>query len=158
MWRARASAFRAAASAPSGANQQPWRFVVVTDVEIKRRIRVASEEVERRFYGGAAGEAWIEAIARLGTDARKPFLEIAPCLIAALHHAGLATLPYTPQPMGFLNRILGRPANERPLLIVVAGFPAEGAKLPDIERKPFGEIATFHPLKIPRTPGTLSPR
>jgi nitroreductase len=71
----------AAASAPSGANQQPWHFVVVTDPTLKHRIREAAEAEERAFYGGRAPDAWLAALAALGTDARKPFLETAPYLI-----------------------------------------------------------------------------
>ena len=64
-------------------------------------------------------------------------------LIAAIHNAGLVALPYTPSRMGFLSRILGRPENERPFLVVVVGYPAEGAMVPEIGKKPFEEIATF---------------
>jgi iodotyrosine deiodinase len=64
-------------------------------------------------------------------------------LIAALHHAGLATLTHTPSPMKFLNRILGRPPQERPFLLLVAGYPAPHAMVPEIRRKPLGEIASF---------------
>jgi hypothetical protein len=64
-------------------------------------------------------------------------------LIAALHHAGLATLRHTPSPMGFPNERLGRPENERAAMIVVAGYPADSVKVPDIQRKPLTEIATF---------------
>ena len=64
-------------------------------------------------------------------------------LIASLHVAGLATLTHTPSPMKFLNRILGRPASERPFLLLVAGYPAPGAEVPDISRKALGDIATF---------------
>ena len=71
----------AAGSAPSGANRQPWRFVAVTDPEVKRRIREAAEAEEREFYAGRAGREWLDALAPLGTDAQKPFLEIAPWLI-----------------------------------------------------------------------------
>lgn len=169
-------ALRAAGSAPSGANRQPWHFVVVTDPALKRAIREAAEAEERAFYGGRAPDDWLDALAPLGTDADKPFLEIAPCLIvifaqpygvdaagrriknyyvaesvgiatgllvAALHHAGLATLTHTPSPMGFLRTLLGRPENERPYLILVAGYPAPGATVPAIARKPLGEVATF---------------
>jgi nitroreductase len=73
---------RAAGAAPSGANLQPWRFVVVTDPEVKRRIRVAAEAEEEAFYAGRAPDEWLEALAHLGTDAEKPFLERAPVLIA----------------------------------------------------------------------------
>lgn len=167
---------RAAGTAPNGANHQPWHFAVVTDPEIKARIRVAAEEEERAFYGGGAPQEWLDALAALGTDEHKPFLETAPYLIAifaeryqelpggrrvknyyvqesvgiatgilitGLHHAGLATLTHTPSPMGFLNEILGRPANERPFLILVAGYPADDARVPRITKKPLNEIATF---------------
>jgi nitroreductase len=167
---------RAAGTAPSGANRQPWRFVVVADPAVKRRIRAAAEAEEREFYGRRAPKEWLEALAPLGTDEHKPFLETAPYLIAifaerygiradgsrvsnyyvmesvgiatgfliaALHHAGLATLTHTPSPMGFLNAILGRPANEKPFLLLVAGYPAPNALVPDIARKPLHEIASF---------------
>ncbi len=167
---------RAAGSAPSGANMQPWHFVVVSDPEIKRQIREAAEEEEREFYRERAPQEWLDALAPLGTDEHKPFLETAPCLIAifvqrygltadarkfkhyyaqesvgiatglliaALHHAGLATLTHTPSPMGFLNEILERPETERPFLLLVTGYPAESATVPDIQRKPLDEIATF---------------
>ncbi len=168
---------RAAGSAPSGANQQPWRFVAVSDPDIKRRIREAAEVEEREFYAHRAPPEWLEVLQPLGTDASKPFLETAPWLIgvfirrferladgtkqkhyytdesvglatglllAAVHHAGLVSLTHTPSPMKFLNRILGRPADlERPFLLLVVGYPAGGALVPDIHRKPLGEIASF---------------
>ena len=64
-------------------------------------------------------------------------------LIAALHHAGLATLTHTPSPMGFLNGILGRPINEKPFLLLVVGYPAEGARVPQITKKPLPAFTTF---------------
>ncbi len=166
----------AAGTAPSGANRQPWHFAVVRDAEMKRRIREAAEEEEREFYQNRAPPEWLEALAGLGTDERKPFLEDAPVLIAvfaesyemrgnrkirnyyvsesvgiatgfliaALHRAGLATLTHTPSPMGFLNEILGRPPNERPFLLLVAGYPAADAVVPQITKKPLAEIASFH--------------
>ena len=167
---------RAAGTAPNGANMQPWHFVVVSDPEIKKKIREGAEEEEREFYGGRAPAEWLEALAPLGTDEHKPFLETAPylivifaqsfgllpdgrkvkhyyaqesvgiaagILITAIHHAGLAALTHTPSPMGFLNEILGRPSHERPFLILVVGYPAEGATVPDISKKPLEEIATF---------------
>ena len=73
---------RAAGCAPSGANLQPWRFVVVSDPAIKRRIRLAAEEEERTFYEERAPQDWLDALAPLGTDWRKPFLDTAPYLIA----------------------------------------------------------------------------
>ena len=167
---------RAAGTAPSGANLQPWHFVVVTDPETKKKIREAAEVEEREFYSGKAPQEWLDALAPLGTDEDKGYLEVAPCLIAvfarnyalledgrkvknyyvtesvgislgfliaALHHAGLATLTHTPSPMGFLSTVLDRPANERAYLLLVAGYPADGARVPDITRKPLEEIATF---------------
>lgn len=168
---------RAAGTAPSGANQQPWHFVAVSDPDVKRRIREAAEAEERAFYAHRAPPDWLEALAPLGTDAEKPFLEVAPWLIAvfirrferradgtkrkhyytdesvgiatgfllaALHHAGLASLTHTPSPMKFLNDVLGRPRDlERPFLLVVAGYPAEGARVPDIARKPLADTCTF---------------
>ena len=73
---------RAAGTAPSGANHQPWHFVVVSDPEMKARIRVAAEDEERAFYNGGAPQEWLDALAALGTDEHKPFLETAPYLIA----------------------------------------------------------------------------
>ena len=64
-------------------------------------------------------------------------------LVAAIHHAGLAALTHTPSPMAFLNRILGRPAHEKPFLLMVVGHPAEDASVPDIRRKPLEEISSF---------------
>ncbi len=167
---------RTAGTAPSGANQQPWHFVVVEDPATKRRIREAAEEEERAFYTERAPEEWLKAIAPMGTDSNKPFLERAPylivvfavttgispdrqrikhyyvsesvgiatgLLIAALHHAGLATLTHTPSPMRFLNEILGRPESERPFVVIPVGYPAKDAVVPDIHRKPLEQIATF---------------
>jgi iodotyrosine deiodinase len=154
---------RTAGSAPSGANQQPWFFAVITDAACKRRIREAAEKEEREFYAGKAPQEWLEALAPLGTDADKPFLEEAPLLIAifaqkygvrddgsrfshyyvpesvgiasgfliaALHHAGLATLTHTPSPMGFLNEICGRPPSEKPVILLVVGHPKPGCRVP----------------------------
>jgi iodotyrosine deiodinase len=80
-----ASCLRAAGSAPSGANQQPWRFVAVQDPAIKRRIREAAEVEETEFYGRRAPQEWLDALAPLGTDRDKPFLETAPWLIAIFY-------------------------------------------------------------------------
>ncbi len=166
----------AAGSAPSGANLQPWLFVVVTDPAIKRTIRVEAEKEEREFYERRAPQAWLDALAPLGTDADKPFLETAPVLIAifarkhsegpdgsrvknyyvtesvgiatgfliaALHHAGLATLTHTPSPMGFLNEILSVDEDARPAILLVVGHPAPGCTVPAIRRKPLDAIARF---------------
>jgi len=169
------SCLEAAGTAPSGAHQQPWHFVVVSDSGLKQAIRSAAEAAEAEFYATAPAE-WLAALAPLGTDANKPYLETAPYLIAvfaeryrqeadgtriphyyvmesvgiatgfllaALHHAGLATLTHTPNPMGFLNEVLERPPNERAVMLVVAGYPAPGARVPDLQRKPLSAIATF---------------
>jgi nitroreductase len=161
-------AIATAASAPSGANRQPWRFVVVTDPAIRERIREGAEDEERAFYSGAHDE-WHQALAPLGTDWRKPMITDAPVLIAvfevhkgagepkpyypkesvgiavglmlaSLHLAGLATLTHTPSPMRFLNEILGRPHNERPFCLVPVGYAADDATVPDIGRKPLDEV------------------
>ena len=167
---------RSAGSAPSGANLQPWHFVAVSDPALKHQIRIAAEAEERAFYERRAPNEWLEALAALGTDATKPFLEIAPWLIAifaqpyrvspegrklkhyyaiesvgiatgflvaALHQAGLASLTHTPSPMGFLNKLLGRPAYEKAFLLLVIGHPAENACVPDIQRKALEEISSF---------------
>jgi iodotyrosine deiodinase len=170
------SCIRAAGTAPSGANLQPWHFVAVSDAAIKREIRIAAEKEEKEFYEHRAPKAWLEALAPLGTDSNKPFLEIAPWLIAifarpfrtlpdgtrsptyyaiesvgiatgilvtAVHACGLVALTHTPSPMGFLNKILNRPADEKPFVLLVVGHPAENALVPDIARKPLNEISTF---------------
>ncbi len=78
-------AIQAAGTAPSGANQQPWRFVAVSNPELKKQIRVAAESEEREFYGHRAPDEWLQALTHLGTDADKPFLETAPWLIAIFY-------------------------------------------------------------------------
>lgn len=78
-------ALRAAVTAPSGANQQPWRFVAIADPALKKQIRDAAEAEEREFYERRAPEEWLDALAPLGTDAHKPFLERAPWLIAIFY-------------------------------------------------------------------------
>ncbi len=168
----------AAGTAPSGANQQPWHFVVIRDRQRKARIRVAAEEEERAFYAGRAPKEWLEALAPLGTDSDKPFLEEAPVLIAifavksgqrpdgrmvkhyyvpesvgiasgfliaALHHAGLAALTHTPSPMNFLNEICERPAWEKPVILLVVGYPKGDCKVPVHGgiKKPLDEIVTW---------------
>jgi nitroreductase len=169
---------RAAGTAPSGANQQPWHFCVVEDPAAKHRIRVAAEEEERAFYAGRAGEEWLDALRPIGTDADKPFLDIAPWLIvifgqrkspdaegrlhknyyvpesvgiatgfliAALHDAGLATLTHTPNPMSFMNEVLGRPETEKAYILLVVGYPSDDATVPAFAKvkKPLEAISTF---------------
>jgi nitroreductase len=163
------TAIRVASTAPSGAHVQPWRFVVVSDPGRKRRLREAAEEEERRFYADRASAEWLEALAPLGTDWRKPFLEDAPYvivvmevhkgpqspkpyyvkesvgiavgfLIAALHQAGLATLTHTPSPMRFVTEILDRPREERPFVVIPVGYAADDAEVPDLRRKTLEEV------------------
>lgn len=164
---------RAAGTAPSGANKQPWRFVAVSDPALKARIRVAAEEEEREFYHRRISQEWRDDLAPFATDEHKPFLEIAPWLIvvfkmmktddegqtyyvnesvgiavglllAAAQHAGLATLTHTPSPMKFLTEVLGRPAHERPYLLIPVGYPADDCVVPDISRKPLEDILVVH--------------
>lgn len=168
-------AIATAGTAPSGANMQPWRFVVVRDPAVKRKIREAAEKEERESYTSRMSEKWLRRLAPLGTDENKPFLENAPYLIvvfritsveengeseptyysqesvgiavgmllAALHNMGLATLTHTPSPMKFLQEILGRPKNEVPFVLIPVGYPAKGAKVPDIGRKNLDEIMSI---------------
>jgi iodotyrosine deiodinase len=172
------AAILAAGTAPSGANHQPWHFAVVTSPDLKRQIRQEAEKEEREFYAGKAGGEWLDALAPLGTDDDKPYLEAAPALIvifgqrkggmqpgeakqnyyvtesvgiatgfllAALHMAGLATLTHTPNPMRFLNQLCGRPADEKPVMIVVVGHATPDATIPvhATIKKPLDQIASW---------------
>lgn len=168
----------AAGTAPSGANQQPWHFTVITDPDCKRQIRLAAEAEEREFYDHRAPQEWLDALAPLGTDCNKPFLEEAPVLISifaqkyglnpdgskyshyyfpesvgiatgmlitALHHAGLATLTHTPNPMKFLNEICGRPTLERAMILLVVGYPKADCEVPAHggKKKTLDQIASW---------------
>lgn len=172
------AALLAAGTAPSGANHQPWHFAVIVSPDRKRALREAAEAEEREFYAGKASQEWIDALAPLGTDDVKPYLETAPYLIvifgqrrgglypgddkqnyyvnesvgiatgfliAALHDAGLATLTHTPNPMKFLNDICERPANEKPVMVLVAGLPASDATVPvhATVKKPLEQISSW---------------
>ena len=170
-------AIRTAASAPSGAHRQPWKFVIVDDPALKKAIREAAEEEERENYENRFPPEWIEALAALGTSGEKPFLEEAPYLvvvfkesygvddaggkitnyyvnesvgiacgmfIVALHNMGLVTLTHTPCPMGFLSQLLNRPPNEKPYILFPVGYPAAGAKVPDLKRKSFEEVVEMN--------------
>ena len=167
----------AAGTAPSGANQQPWHFVAVRDADVKKQIRAAAQEEERKFYAGGASQEWLDALAPIGTDADKPRLEDAPwlivvfaqrygvdsdgsrvkhyyvpesvgiatgMLITALHVSGLATLTHTPNPMGFLRELLGRPDNEKATMIIAVGHPSADATIPTMAKvkKPLDDILT----------------
>jgi iodotyrosine deiodinase len=169
-------AIQTAATAPSGAHQQPWTFVAVSDPSTKQAIRDAAEEEERAFYHGRAPQEWIDALAPLGTDAHKAHLTDAPWVvvlfrqahglnadgttrtfyytqescgiaaglfIAAVHRMGLVTLTHTPNPMGFLRDLLGRPPNEKAMLIMPVGYPAPKAQVPNLTRKPIDEVAVW---------------
>ncbi len=162
---------RCAHSAPSGANKQPWRFVCVRDPAVKARIREGAEGEEREFYGRRANAEWRRDLAPLGTDAQKEFLTVAPWLVvvfqlahgddggqvyylkesvgiacglflAAAQFAGLATLTHTPSPMAFLGAILGRPAHERPFLLIPVGYAADDCVVPAMafERRPLEQV------------------
>lgn len=169
-------AIRAAGTAPSGANQQPWHFAAVSNAGVKRRIRLAAEAEEREFYQRRASADWLSALEPIGTNADKPFLETAAwligvfvqksgtdaqgnsvkhyyptestglatgLLISALHQMGLATLTHTPSPMRFLNEILGRPSSERPFVLLVVGYAANDATVPDLTRKSVDDISSY---------------
>ena len=170
------NAIRAAATAPSGANQQPWRFVVVSDHDLKKELREAAEAEEKANYERRFPDEWLDALEPFGTDWHKPFIEDAPyvivvfridygldgerkikhyyvtesvgiatgILLTALHWAGLATLTHSPSPMGFLNKILNRPVNERPFLLIPVGYPAQDATVPDIGKKLLEEVLVAH--------------
>ena len=164
-----------AGTAPSGANKQPWRFVVVTDPMTKKEIRTAAEKEERENYEHRMSDEWLRDLEPFGTDYQKEFLETAPALIvvfslsydkieeqirknyyvkesvgiacgfllAAIHHAGLVALTHTPSPMDFLSKILRRPENEKPFLLIPVGYPAKETMVPDIKRKSLDEICVW---------------
>jgi len=169
------NAIATAATAPSGANMQPWHFAAIQDADVKQKIRMAAEAEEREFYEHRASAEWLDALTPFATDADKPFLETAPwliaifakkftltetgekrkhyytpesvgiatgLLIASLHNAGLATLTHTPSPMGFLREVLERPKYEKPFLLLVTGYPAEDAVVPDINKLPLDDVMT----------------
>ncbi len=169
-------ALRTAGTSPSGAHQQPWTFVAVSDPELKAEIRRAAEEEEREFYNNRATPEWLSALAPLGTDVHKPHLTDAPWVIvlfrqaygfnpdgskrtfyytqescgiaagffiSAVHEMGLVTLTHTPSPMAFLSELLQRPSNEKAMLVMPVGYPAEHARVPDLSRKPIEEIAVW---------------
>lgn len=169
---------KAAGTAPSGANHQPWHFVAIHSADVKKQVREQAEQHEQGFYAGRAGEEWLDALKPLGTDAEKPYLQHAPWLIAifsqkkggvtpgdkhtnyyvhesvgiatgmlitALHNAGLVTLTHTPKPMSFLSKICNRPDDERPYMLVIAGYPDKEASVPKhaMNKKSLSEISTF---------------
>ena len=168
------NSLKIAASAPSGANKQPWHFVIVKDPDLKKKIRAAAEKEEKAFYEHRAPDSWLQDLNQFKTDWNKPFLEEAPVLIVvfrqsytnlgptrnknyyvsesvgiscgfllvALHNAGLVTLTHTPSPMGFLEKILNRPKNEKAFLLIPVGYPSEEAEVPELVKKPYKDIVT----------------
>jgi nitroreductase len=155
-------------TAPSGAHKQPWTFCLISNAELKSKLRALAEEEERKSYEGRMSESWLKDLEPLGTDAVKAFIDVAPWIVVimkrpyeldaegnkhqnyyvnesvglaagfflmAVHHAGLVALTHTPSPMNFIAKALERPENERPFLLIPVGYPAEGAKVPDLKRK-----------------------
>lgn len=163
---------KTASTAPSGANKQPWTFCVVSNPELKTKIRAAAEEEEKENYAKRMSDRWLEDLEPFGTNWEKPFIEIAPyiivvfkrahetingekrnnyyvnesvgiacgILITAIHNVGLASLTHTPSPMNFLTKVLNRPENERPYLLIPVGYAVKEAKVPDITRKTLKDI------------------
>jgi nitroreductase len=167
------NAIEVAGTAPSGAHQQPWTFVVISDPALKHEIRAGAEAEEREFYDRRATDEWKDAIKPIGTDWVKTHITDAPYVVvvfeqiyrlgpggekvkhyyvkesvgiavgfflAAVQASGLVALTHTPSPMGFLARILDRPANERPFILIPVGMPAPDSVVPDISRKALDEI------------------
>jgi len=168
---------KTAGTAPSGANMQPWSFCVVSNKELKHKIRELAEEEERINYSTRMNDKWKDDLKQLGTNPIKEFLDIAPyliivfrkpydldenenkspnyyvnesvgiasgLLIAAIHNAGLATLTHTPSPMGFLEKVLDRPKNEKAYLLLPVGYPSKNCKVPNLKRKILKEIAFYY--------------
>ncbi|MCZ8356088.1 MAG: nitroreductase family protein [Cyclobacteriaceae bacterium] len=160
-------------TAPSGANKQPWTFCLISNPEIKKKVRIAAEAEEKESYESRMSDEWLEDLKPLQTDWQKPFLEIAPYLIvvfkqsygldknnhkiqhyyvnesvglacgfllASIHQAGLVALTHTPSPMNFLSKILNRPENEKPFLLIPVGYPAEKCLVPDLKKKKFEDV------------------
>ncbi len=165
----------AASTAPSGAHKQPWTFCIVTNPELKSKIKAAAEKEEYESYNGRMPKDWLEDLSYLGTDWHKPFLENAPALIIvfkksydlnngqkrnnyyvtesvglacgflleAIHYCGLVALTHTPSPMNFLIKLLNRPENEKPFLLIPIGYPAENTLVPDLKRKEENEVIQY---------------
>jgi len=168
---------KSASTSPSGAHKQPWTFCVVSNKNLKTKIRIAAEKEEKESYDSRMSNRWKKDLEHLGTNANKPFLENAPyliivfkkvyaldkngnkvnnyyvnksvgiacgLLITAIHNAGLATLTHTPSPMNFLTKLLNRPSNERPFLLLPVGYAKNQVYVPDLTRKKLDEIAVFY--------------
>ena len=157
------NALRAAGSAPSGANLQPWHFAVITDAKVKQRIRKMAEEEERAFYDGRAPQEWLDALAPLGTDANKPFLEIAPVLIAifaqrhgSLPDGRLVKHYYVPESVGIATGFLIAALHDAGLATLThtpspMGFLNEICGRPENE-KPYILLVVGHPAVDCRVP------
>ena len=167
---------RTAMSAPSGANKQPWKFAIIKDKSVKKKIRKEAEVEEKKFYKQRATKEWLKDLNKFATDWRKPFLEQAPALIvvfrqiydnseslkkknyyvgesvgiaagfliAALHNAGLVSLTHTPSPMGFLEKILDRPNNEKAFLLIPVGYPAINAEVPILKKRSYKDTVRIY--------------
>lgn len=165
-----------ASTAPSGAHKQPWTFCVVTNPELKLKIRIAAEKEEYEGYNGRMSKEWLEDLSYLETDWHKPFLETAPALIIvfkksydltngtkrtnyyvsesvglacgflleAIHYCGLVALTHTPSPMNFLAKLLNRPENEKPFLLIPIGYLCENTLVPDLKRKKENEVIQYY--------------
>jgi nitroreductase len=156
-------ALKAAGTAPSGANLQPWHFVVVESAAAKRRIRLAAEEEERAFYSGRAPKEWLDALAPLGTDASKPFLETAPYLIAIfaqkyglLPDGRRVTHYYVPESVGIATGLLIAALHTAGLATLThtpspMGFLNEICGRPKHE-KPYLLLVTGYPAADAKTP------
>ena len=164
---------KTASTAPSGAHKQPWTFCVVSNSDIKSKIRAAAEKEEYENYTRRMSDSWLADLKKFDTDHIKPFLEVAPYLIivmkqtyelgeekekmqnyyvnesvgiavgyliSAIHNAGLFALTHTPSPMRFLKKILNRPENETPYLLIPVGLPAENVTVPSLKRKSINEV------------------
>jgi iodotyrosine deiodinase len=149
-----------ASTAPSGAHKQPWTFCVVSNPDLKKQIRIAAEREEYESYNGRMTEEWMNDLAPLhliivfkrsyefesNNKKHQNYYVTESCgiacgfLLAAIHHAGLAALTHTPSPMNFLARLLNRPENEKPFLLIPVGYTADVCLVPDIQRKPLDEI------------------
>jgi len=160
---------KAAATAPSGANQQGYSFVIVRDLDVKNKIRIQAELNEKNFYEDQKNSKWHEDLKKLKTDFSKPFLTEASYLIviyyhnktdeggkvyypmhgvglasgmllSALNQVGLQSLTYTPSGMGFLKEMFSRKSFEIPYMIVAVGLGDSDYQLPDIKRKTKEEL------------------
>jgi iodotyrosine deiodinase len=166
------NAIKTAATAPSGANGQPWFFALITSQDLKIKIREEAERVETMFYRRSATQKFLVDLAPLGTDEHKPYLSEAAALIlvftrkentnektyypvestgiavglllSSLHLSGLSTLVHTPRPMSFSNELLGLDSSLRPYMLIVAGHASEGVVVPKIEKKEMNEILKIY--------------